>query len=73
MGDRTDGLVCEMIGAAVLSGAYRALARELPEASGGLMKLAVKWSGRAATLANGICAEAMIEDQASAPMSGRGR
>ena len=66
MDERTDGLICEMIGAAVLAGAYRALARVEPTAERGLMKLAIKWSSRAATLASGICVETIIEDRSDA-------
>lgn len=66
--DGIDGLVCELIGAAVLAGAYRTLARAEPGAERGLLKLAAKWSARVAALANGIQVEALIADRASAPM-----
>jgi hypothetical protein len=72
MGDeRTDERICEMIGAAVLSGAYSTLAREIPDARPGLMKLARKWSARAGTLANEICADAGRQTPASATMTSR--
>lgn len=52
----TDGLVLQMIGGAVMAGAYRTLAAELPEASKGLLKMAAKHSARVAALADEICA-----------------
>lgn len=59
--DGRDDLILTMIGAAVLAGAYRTLAAELPEAERGLMKMARKHSARAATLAGEICDSAGSE------------
>lgn len=56
MEERADSLVVELIRSAALAGAYGALARELPEAAGGLTKMRRKHSGRVAALADELCA-----------------
>lgn len=58
MGDGRQNLVVEIIGAAVLAGAYGALARELPEAARGLEKMRAKHSERVQALAGEIAASA---------------
>jgi len=50
------GLVLNLIGAAVLAGAYGRLARELPEAERGLEKMRVKWHERGRALCEELCA-----------------
>jgi len=67
-GERGNGLVLDLIQAAVLAGAYRALAREMPDAERGLLKMADRHSGRTAILATEISADARRNAGASATM-----
>lgn len=72
----TDGLddrVLQMIGAAVLAGAYRTLAEELPEAERGLLKMAAKHSRRVQALAGEIATSAGSQARALAAMPPRAR
>lgn len=64
--ERADGRVLEMIGAAVMAGAYSSLAADLPEARPGLMKMSRKHSERVKALAGEICAAAGIGSRAAA-------
>lgn len=66
-GLENDALVLELIEAAVLAGAYRSLARDMPDAAGGMLKLARKWSTKVAALADEIIEEADAERDAPAP------
>jgi hypothetical protein len=68
MGDGLDGRVVEMIGAAVLAGAYRSLARAEPDAERGLLKMARKHSARAGTLATEISASIGAGTPVRAPL-----
>lgn len=67
----TDDRILELIEAGVMAGAYQALAREMPDAERGLLKMAAKWSARAATLAAEISSDAGLEAQASERTSTR--
>jgi hypothetical protein len=61
MGGRADGLIGELIQAAVFSGAYGALARQHPEAVGGFVKMRAKWSARVEVLAGQVVARAATQ------------
>lgn len=67
MGVRTDGVVAELIQAAVLSGAYRLQARKTPEAERGLMKMARLHHGRVNALCELICARMAIGPAGAQP------
>lgn len=58
IGTNERNLISEMIGAAVLAGAYAVTARSHPEAAKGLEKLRAAWSIKAATLADAILEDA---------------
>lgn len=64
--ERIDERICEMIGAAVLAGAYGSLAREMPDAARGLCRMRVKWSERVQALAQEICAAAEFDARTAA-------
>jgi hypothetical protein len=64
--EERDDTILTMICAAVMAGAYRSLAAELPEARIGLLKMAAKHSARAATLAGQISADVRRNAEASA-------
>ena len=52
--ERVDRLVAEMIGEALLAGAYAATIRQAPETAGGFGKLAARHQARVAALAEEI-------------------
>lgn len=56
-GGRTDGRICELIEAGALAGAYLALARDMPGAERGLMKLWDKWHLRSTALCGELTRE----------------
>lgn len=60
MGDGSNGRIAELIGAAVLAGAYGALARQIPDAARGLGRMREKWSARVAALADEVVAGAAV-------------
>lgn len=65
MDGRQDGnanVVLEIIEALIWAYRYRELALREPLAERGLTKMAVKWSARASTLANGLWADTAIAD-----------
>lgn len=53
---RRQTVVEQMITAGALAGAYSVQMRATPEAVRGLERMRLKWSARAATLADEICA-----------------
>jgi hypothetical protein len=57
MGEQTDGRICELIGSAVMAGAYSALARQHPNAQG-LTVLWAKWDRRVEALAQEVAGRA---------------
>ena len=73
MEERADELVVDLIEAAVYAGAYRALAREMPEAARGLEKLRRKWSLRVEALAGEVSAGARRGGHSAASASLRQR
>lgn len=73
MGDGSNGRIAELISAAVLAGAYGALARQMPDAARGLGRMREKHSARVAALASEICAGAGLKTQASRVMPRTGR
>ena len=64
-------LVADLINAAVLSGAYSALAQELPEAARGLERLYGKWHGHVEALCNEIGDAARLDTGADVAMQDR--
>jgi hypothetical protein len=70
--DEDDELVLMLIQAAVLTGAYGSLAKAMPEAETGLLKMADRHSARTAILADEICRRAAVSGYtpAARPMPG---
>lgn len=73
IGDGRRNAVVELIEAAVLSGAYSSLARDLPDAARGFERLRQKHHERGTALCGQICAAAELDARAAARMPHRDR